>query len=97
LPAATKGFLVSPLVKYYLATLGALCGLLGGSLTLALGPRSFQLHALALIALGILSFAATRFVRCPNCRWRLATAKTQATHGLPGRNCPRCGYDLGRS
>jgi len=87
---------VSPLVKYYLAMVGALCGLLSASLTFAFGPKPPVVYVLGLFEFGLFCLLFTQFVRCPRCQWRLAAAKGKGTHGLPGRKCPKCGCDLTR-
>ena len=87
---------MSPLVKYYLSNAGALGGLLGGSLLAALGPKSVSGFGIGLIGFGILCLLVNQLLRCPRCGWRLGAAKSRGTHGLPGRTCPQCGFDLTR-
>jgi membrane protein implicated in regulation of membrane protease activity len=83
---------VSPLRRYYLSWAGvALIALF----VAAAGPGNLQVAGVIVLLL-LAVFAV--FIRCPSCRTRLSgMGDSPGIHGLPGRHCPKCGADLGRT
>ena len=83
---------MGPLQKYYFSMLGmVLVGLFAG----AVGPGPLQVAAVVAL-LGVAGFMV--FIRCPKCRTRLSgMGDSPGIHGLPGRRCPKCGANLGRT
>ena len=85
---------VSPLIRFYLATLG----------WLVLVPATFLVdsynHTLGqgflLITVGVF-LASTIYAQrlaCPKCGWRIASFGKPFVRSLPPRKCPHCGTDL---
>jgi hypothetical protein len=83
---------VSPLAKYYLA----LAIFVAVIVVPQIVPDSAS-GAAIVIGFGIAAccWVYMMFVaRCPNCGYRLSRSHTACSHGLPGRYCQSCEYDL---
>jgi hypothetical protein len=86
---------MSPLRKYYGALAAFVVTLMIGHTIVFAFSGPLGVVAPIEFALLVILWVYVMFVaQCPRCRKPLAARWTWYSHALPGRLCPKCGYDL---